>query len=63
MFVFPESMASSEVKAKPGGDVTPAGQETLHFDDDTLRGKESFVAVHSLSLSLNVAKKLSLVHW
>ena len=27
-------MASSEVKAKPGTDVTLAGEETLHFDDD-----------------------------
>ena len=34
-------MASSEVKAKPRSDVTPVGENTLDFDDDTLRGKES----------------------
>ena len=52
-------MASSEVKAKPGNDVTPDGGETLDFDDDTLRGKESFHFFARLSLTLNVAKKLS----
>ena len=62
IFVFPASMASSEVKAKPGSDVTPAGEENLHFDDDTLRGKESFLSVACLSLTLNVGRKLSLVH-
>ena len=36
-------MVGSEVKAKPGSDVTPAAEETLDFDDDTLRGKESFL--------------------
>ena len=41
IFVFPASMASSEVKAKPGSDVTTAGEETLHFDDDTSKGKDS----------------------
>ena len=55
-------MASSVVKAKPGGDVTPVGEETSDFDNDTLRGKESFLSVACLSLTLNVAKKLSLVH-
>ena len=56
-------MASSEVKAKPGSDDTPAVEETLDFDDDTLKGKESFLSVTCFSLLLNVAKKLSLVHW
>ena len=32
-------MAGSEVKAKPGSDVTPVGEDTLDFDDDTLRGR------------------------
>ena len=41
MFVFPASMASSEVKAKPGSDVTPTGEETLDFDDDTSKGENS----------------------
>ena len=34
-------MTSSEVKAKPGSDVTPLGEETSHFDDDTLKGEDS----------------------
>ena len=33
-------MASSEVKAKPGSDVTPVGEDTLDFDDDTLKGED-----------------------
>ena len=52
-------MASSEVKAKPGSDVTPVGEDTLDFDDDTLRGKESRHLLARLSLTLNVAKTLS----
>ena len=52
-------MASSEVKAKPGSDITPVGEDTLDFDDDTLRGKESCHLLARLSLSLNVAKTLS----
>ena len=34
-------MAGSEVKAKPGSDVTPVGEDTLDFDDDTLKGENS----------------------
>ena len=34
-------MASSEVKAKPGSDVTPAGEDTLDFHNDTLKGEDS----------------------
>ena len=34
-------MTSSEVKAKPGSDVTPLGEETSDFDDDTLKGEDS----------------------
>ena len=52
-------MASSQVKGKPGSDVTPVGEETLDFDDDTLRGKESCHLLARLSLTLNVARKLS----
>ena len=52
-------MASSEVKAKPGSDVTPVGEDTLDFDDDTLRGKESRHLLARLSLTLNVARTLS----
>ena len=52
-------MESSEVKAKPGSDFTPVGEETLDFDDDTLRGKESRHLLARLSLTLNVAKTLS----
>ena len=32
-------MASSESKAKPESDVTPAGEVTLDFDDDTSKGE------------------------
>ena len=34
-------MASSEGKANPGSDVTPLGEDTLDFDDDTLKGEDS----------------------
>ena len=34
-------MASSESKAKPKSDVTPAGEETLDIDDDTSKGDDS----------------------
>ena len=34
-------MASSESKAKPESDVTPAGQENLKLDDDTPKGEDS----------------------
>ena len=32
-------MASSEKEAKCESDVTPAGEETLDFDDDTSKGR------------------------
>ena len=47
------------MKAKPGSDVTPVGEDTLDVDDDTLRGKESRHLLARLSLTLNVAKTLS----
>ena len=34
-------MANSESKAKTKSDVTPAGEETLDFDDDTSKGEDS----------------------
>ena len=52
-------MANSEAKAEPGSDVTPVGEDTLDFDDDTLRGKESRHLLACLSLTLNVAKTLN----
>ena len=52
-------MASSEGEAKPGSDVTPVGEETLDFDDDTWRGKESCHLLSRLLLTLNIAKKMS----
>ena len=33
-------MASSKSKAIPESDVTPAGEETLKFDDDTSKGED-----------------------
>ena len=33
-------MASSESKAKTEGDIAPAGEETLDFDEDTLKGDD-----------------------
>ena len=35
------SLASSESEAIPESDVTPAGEETLDFDDDTSKGEDS----------------------
>ena len=40
-------MARSPITASKGGDVTSAAEETLHFDDDNLRGEEQ----HAVSLS------------
>ena len=40
VFVFPGSVASSKVKAKPGSDVTPVCEDTLDFDEDTLKGED-----------------------
>ena len=34
-------MTSTENKAKTENDVTPAGEETLKFDDDTSKGEDS----------------------
>ena len=34
-------MASSESKGKTESDVTPAGEEIWHFDDDTSKGEDS----------------------
>ena len=48
-------MASSEVKAKPGGEVTPVKKDTLEFDDDTLKGKDSSF---SLTRSRSNSRKL-----
>ena len=36
-------MARSPTKAESASDVTPAGDETLDFDDDTLRGERKHV--------------------
>ena len=37
-FDFQASIAGSESEAIPKSDVTPAGEETLDFDDDTSKG-------------------------
>ena len=34
-------MASSKSEAKLESDVTPAGEETLDFDDETSKGEDS----------------------
>ena len=34
-------MASSKVKPKPGNDITPVDEDSLDFDDDTLKGEDS----------------------
>ena len=36
-------MASSPIKADSESDVTPAAEETLDFDDDTLTGEGNHV--------------------
>ena len=33
-------MAQSQIKAASENDVAPASEETLDFDDDTLRGEK-----------------------
>ena len=33
-------MAQSQIKAESENDLTPAGEETLDFDDGTLRGEK-----------------------
>ena len=39
-------MAQSQIKAGSGNDLTPAGEETLDFDDGTLRGeKKSLILI------------------
>ena len=52
-------MAISESKAKPESDVTPAGEETLDFDDDTSKGEDS---CFSLTRSRCYTKKLFCVN-
>ena len=36
-------MAQSQIKAATENDLTPAGEETLDFDDDTLRGEKKYL--------------------
>ena len=48
-------MASSESKAKSEGDITPAGEENLKLDDDTLKGEDS---CYSLTISSFNKEKL-----
>ena len=43
-------MASSKVKAEPGSDVTPVGEDTLDFDDDTLKGEDLCLFSYQKSL-------------
>ena len=39
-------MASSENKAKTESDVTPTGEKTLEFDDDTSKGEDSCYSIN-----------------
>ena len=39
-------MAQSQEDAASDNDVTPAGEETLDFDDDTLRGEKKRLALY-----------------
>ena len=41
-FFLPAFMARSSIKASSETDVTPACDETLDFNNDTLRGEEDF---------------------
>ena len=62
-------MASSEVKAEPIGNVRPVGEDTLDFDDDTLKGEDScnslirsrWTGKRSM-LVFTVEREVSLVH-
>ena len=39
-------MANSESKAKIESDITPAGEKTLDFDDDTSKGEDSCYSIN-----------------
>ena len=51
-------MASSESKAKTESDVTPAGEETWHFDDDTSKGEGQEVLCYSYTRGRSYTEKL-----
>ena len=46
----PTIMAGSPTKAAIESDVTPSGEVTMDFDDDTLRGEEKHVSSWRLLL-------------
>ena len=45
-------MAQSQKDAASDHDVTPAGEETLDFDDDTLRGEKKRLALFDQNISM-----------
>lgn len=46
-------MARSPIKAASESDVTPPGEQTLDFDDDTLTdGEKRFIDQYSLYLNM-----------
>ena len=51
-------MAQSQKDAASDNDVTPAGEETLDFDDDTLRGEKIRLAPFYQKMSMYKPNKV-----
>ena len=51
-------MAQSQKDAASDNDVTPAGEETLDFDDDTLRGEKKRLALFYQQISMHKPSKV-----
>ena len=51
-------MEQSQKDAASDNDVTPAGEETLDFDDDTLRGEKKRLALFYQKISMYKPNKV-----
>ena len=51
-------MAQSQKDAARDNDVTPAGEETLDFNDDTLRGEKKRLALFYQKISMYKLNKI-----
>ena len=51
-------MAQSQEDAASDNDVTPAGEETLDFDDDTLRGEKKLLDLFYQKISMHKPNKV-----
>ena len=54
-------MAQNQMTAANESDVTPAGEETLDFDDDTLRGEEKSFTFFSHKTSIYEANTIHIL--